>query len=91
MSEPAKTPDLEAMIRRVMREEIDRLEARLRGRRVDGKRRLRAPEASAARGSSDAHAVRCFNHHARQPDQRRGGVRIFRAVMGVDLEAVRHG
>ncbi len=43
------------------------------------------------RGSSDAHAVRCFNHHARQPDQRRGGVRIFRAVMGVDLEAVRHG
>jgi len=48
MSEPAKTPDLEAMIRRVMREEIDRLEARLRGRRVDGKRRLRAPEASAA-------------------------------------------
>jgi hypothetical protein len=41
-------------IRLLIREEHERLEARLRGRRVNGKRRLRSPEAAAASARSVA-------------------------------------
>jgi len=42
------TPDDLEAVRRIVREENERLEARLRGHRVKGKRRLKAPEAAAA-------------------------------------------
>lgn len=45
--------DLEA-IRALVREENERLEARLRGRRVDSPRRLRSPEAAAKAARSVA-------------------------------------